>query len=800
MAAGAGAVLVIGTALGGAYVWARTPAAPAPVETVAPGGPLWRAAEASYRAVAPSGSASLVMTAAIRRWARSPGAVADLLDAFDVPLEDIGHFQNYAGVGSVPASDAALLANMAAADPGPTARSVLVGLLALGDPPKNLGPAAKALFPGPSGLSVLLGDLAPSGPYLAAVPTLLRDYGLSGPAGIAYVRAHPADTALTTALADTTTTAPSAKALWSVLKTSAGQLAFLAAFPYTEPPAAPTLMRTARPYPEEVLLEAQYEAESQSHPTASLRPVLADLNRIVNRYGFVRTATGVPLAVMTAAVQEDPSGYLARSVRAYAQVRHAPYFGLERCHGSYACWPYSYGRVQYDPTRGIREWPTFLKAYAQAPGANDGAYRLGRDEELLGQYASAVQTFNRGLSLPSGGTAYDLAAREVWVLDTEMSPAELTSMAASLPANDKVLRLRVLYTLGVDELRAGDYSGASATLQGVANAIGSGTLVPDASGQSWPFAVAVRIQALQASELATLSQDARSARTAASRATYEYDIAAFMYHRTLLFYNQLWAGSEQSYGFLGYQPPVADASFVRYEEGENNFVQAAARFQALANSAAVPASIRARALFSYGMSLYDLEGYGADASVLASPSVLANRIARAFGTFARTYPGSPLAPGALTLEAAFTQDRGLLKTLVQRYGSTPAGRDAKTDLVQKNWPATQPTTVGDLLAARQIDTTTPGVPARVLAWAAAPGPVVAVRVVGPVTYIRVRPTTLSPGQWPQIDEVIDAGLGRIQVVWTTGPLNVGVAKPAPLFHGFALTEVIGRETLASSGS
>lgn len=796
IAAGIGTGILLGAMPTGAYGLAAVQTPPPPVETLTLS-PLWQAARASYDAVAPSGSASLVTTVQIRAWARSASATPDLLTALDVPLEMRGQFD-----GVYPAADATFLADMASADPGPVARAVLVGLLGLGlgPAPQNLDAVAPVLFPGPHGLERLVENANLVGPYQTALPGLLQAYGLAGQAGIAYVRRHPGAAVLIEALAGTVQTATQAKALWSALPTSADQMAFLTAFPYMPPPGVLTLERTARPYPEEVLLEEQYQPGTPNPSARSLRPVLAHLNRLANRYGVPHTAVGVPEPVMAAAVAEDPGGYLARSTKAYAKVRHAAYFGLERCDGSYTCWPYSYGRVQYDPTRGVKNWPGFLAAYGRAPGADDGAYRLGRDEELLGHDAQAVETFNKGLSLPDGGgIAYDLAAREVWVLDTQMTPQALSSFYQSLGKGQEPLRLRVLYSLGVDELRDGAYTDATRTLTTVADAIGSRSLalLPYPNAGPWPFAAAVRIQALQAADLAGLQRKLKAAKTPALRASLDYDMAAFMYHRTLLFYNNLWGGSAQTYSFLGYQPPVVTASFIRYEESENNFVQAADRFRALQASWVSPV-IRARALFSYGMALYDLSGYGPYAQVLYTPSVLASDTARAFGTFAQTYPGSPLAPEALTLQAAFTRDRGLLKTLVSRYGGTPQGADAKKDLSQNPWPSEPDATVGSTVATSEIYQNTPGVPKDVLTWAAGPGPVVATRTVGPVTYIRVRPNVIPSGQWPVLNWVTDAGPGRIRVSWGTGDLAVGVAHPVVLFPTFSLSVLPGRDKVVAT--
>jgi hypothetical protein len=287
---------------------------------------LWQAAEASYAAEAPGGSPFLVHTSAIRRWAKSPTANTDLLTAFDMPLEALGHF-TWAPYSEV---EAAFVANMAASHPGPVARAVLTGLIALGHDPSNLPVVAETLFPGPAGLNRLIADAHFYGTFQGALPGLLKAYGLSGSAGVSYATHHPEDTALISALASTAITAQKAERLRSVLPRAADQMAFLAAFPYWGPPGTVTLERTATPYAKEVLLEDQYQSESSSHSASAMRPVLVELNRLANRYGIGRTQVGVHLSVLTAALNEDPSGFLARSVAAYVRVRHAPYFGLQR--------------------------------------------------------------------------------------------------------------------------------------------------------------------------------------------------------------------------------------------------------------------------------------------------------------------------------------------------------------------------------------------------------------------------------------------------------------------------------------
>ena len=184
--AGLAAGVLLGTLPTGAYGMAQAPAVPVPVETLQTS-TLWQAAEASYAAEAPGGSPFLVHTSAIRRWAKSPTANTDLLTAFDMPLEALGHFT----WAPYPEVEAAFVANMAASHPGPVARAVLTGLIALGHDPRNLPVVAETLFPGPEGLNRLIADAHFYGTFQGALPGLLKAYGLSGSAGVSYATHHP---------------------------------------------------------------------------------------------------------------------------------------------------------------------------------------------------------------------------------------------------------------------------------------------------------------------------------------------------------------------------------------------------------------------------------------------------------------------------------------------------------------------------------------------------------------------------------------------------------------------------------
>jgi hypothetical protein len=83
-------------------------------------------------------------------------------------------------------------------------------------------------------------------------------------------------------------------------------------------------------------------------------------------------------------------------------------------------------------------------------------------------------------------------------------------------------------------------------------------------------------------------------------------------------------------------------------------------------------------------------------------------------------------------------------------------------------------------------------------WAAAPGAVVASRVVGGDTYIRVRPSQVPVGQYPSVVEVTEVAPGAVSVMWDWGPAAVGDAHPLILTHGYALVEVAGSVRVASA--
>ncbi len=358
---------------------------------------------------------------------------------------------------------------------------------------------------------------------------------------------------------------------------------------------------------------------------------------------------------------------------------------------------------------------------------------------------------------------------------------------AALPEG---LALQVRYSLGVDLLRRGEYAEAATDLARVARAIGATSLVLLPQSGSWPFAAAVRVQAAQAETLATLDAKLRRARGVAARATAQYDLGAYMYHRTLLFYNMLWAGQFGSMPWLGDQPFTPTPRFIAFERSENNFLQAASRFRALSEKAQAPASVRALALFSYAMCLDNLQGYNTAVATVWPQASLNAATARAFATFAARDPESPLAPEALTLEAAFTSSRAVLARLVARYGGTAAGIDAKGDLHQRNWPTEPPPSVG-VMPWRIVWSTTPGVPASIRRWAAAPGAVLARQSVDGFTYIRVRPRAVPPGKYPEVTEITEVRPGLASVSWGLGPVAVGDARPLILTHGYALVVVAG---------
>lgn len=428
------------------------------------------------------------------------------------------------------------------------------------------------------------------------------------------------------------------------------------------------------------------------------------------------------------------------------------------------------------------------------PGADDAAYRLGRVEELSGRFADAVVTMDRAVQLPDGDMSYWAATREAYILDDEMTPAQLEAMAHN-PRVDALLRQRAAYSWAVDLMRLGQYRKAALLLRAVQQTEQGRALSPldEPTGafSGWPFAAALTIQASQAEALAQLEAAVETARTSTAKAAAQYNEAAYIYHRTLLFYNYLWGGTRSASYPYDTSADLGGPQTFAYVAGMNNYLQAARQFEAMAKEAGGPAPIREKALFSYGMSLYHLNAYGPDVDGIFSPSDLAQTTAQVFAAFVRQYPQDPLAPEALTLEAAFTGRRQLLEELVTTYSATAQGEDAKADLEQRPWPANPIQTVGMPLLDQEILVGTPGVPGSVLGWAKGPGPQVATKVIGNVTYVRIKPAHVRPGEYPSVTSVTDAGPRTLSLGWGTGPLAIGVARPVPLYHAFALIRLSG---------
>lgn len=415
--------------------------------------------------------------------------------------------------------------------------------------------------------------------------------------------------------------------------------------------------------------------------------------------------------LMRALVEDQPTGFLARGVRAYEQVRGAAYWwdarfprdpaGGESASAEAAAdgWPLGpqYGSQDYDAEREAAGWPAFLAAYRRHPAADDAAYRLGRSHEVLaarfaegsperlGHLLAAAWAYLAALELPDGDMAWDARNRLLYLLDAVAAGADLEALASSLaqearaqagfvgalirPGLEEDLRLAVAYALALRHLRAGRYEEAAASLAAVLSAL------PEAG--SWdPLALRtaqtrarVERQAATARDLARLQRQAAGDGLEAVEAAYRE--AALIYRDPLLFHLALWHGERARYLAFGHVFSAAasepDRSILAADAARQiTYVRALALFdQLLATDP--PEPWRERALFSKGMSLYHLLHYGTEVHAWRSPEDLTAELVATFQEFAAQYPASSMADDALLMVGVYGRRPEVLRELIERY-------------------------------------------------------------------------------------------------------------------------------------
>ena len=511
---------------------------------------------------------------------------------------------------------------------------------------------------------------------------------------------------------------------------------------------------------------------------------LTQLNRLANRDGTFRLPASINVwnwHVLQPAAAADPQGLLARGIRAYEAAEGGrPYFAVDRCPPATPCWPFVYGNVQFDPAREIPAWTAFLRAFPNHPAAADAAYRLARCEEILGNWGRAlVDMHNAADVYPDGQIAYQARGRLVFMLDVEIPLTALRRLAADPPA--PALAAAIRYSLGVRELRVGQYAQAAAQLR--ANPAPNAPLV---SWIPWPTAARGARQLAQAGQMAALAARAFArpwspapasggGAGAAPRTDFApppaiadpqaaYALAAVLFHHNLALYNNLWSGGQQFFfAFSGYITALTSGDlsppWVRQLRAMNPYVEAEPVFAAVAADPRAPSALRADALYSEGECLVHLDGYNAATDATMQRAALRQDIVAVFRAFAARFPGA----GALSRDALLT---------VARYTKDPADVAAVERAAPGSWQAAAARALlspapGTVMAGRPLgDIGFLQVPApsggRAEGERSRAGP-------GGWTTITVEPAGVPAGAGVQILRIAGTGPGAARVDWRVVP-------------------------------
>jgi len=390
--------------------------------------------------------------------------------------------------------------------------------------------------------------------------------------------------------------------------------------------------------------------------------------------------------------QNYPASYLARGIAAYEKVRGKPYFAITRAAGEedpYARTPgYEHGDQQYDPDREIPGWESFLKEFSGHPAADDAAYRLARCYEIKGRWQDALQTLQRALSLPDGDIRYHVTGRITYILDVRMTGSRLAELSAGEP--EPVMQQMSRYSLAVKTLRNEEYRKAAGMLADFLADLQSGVVSPDLPpfisagtirGAEYDFTGAVEKQLEQAEKLADL-QEAREKSQAPADL---YNLAAAIFHDQSIYYNHLWAGNRQYFNWLGYildsyysgedNGPAEMAGFAREMI---NYCHSARLFEEVYENPAAASELKAKALFSLGLSQLGIYNWGEDAFAAFDRKELKEEIINTFEKFVREFPTSTMADDALLVLADLSGRQDYLNQIFSDYPQGDAVPKAET--------------------------------------------------------------------------------------------------------------------------
>lgn len=475
--------------------------------------------------------------------------------------------------------------------------------------------------------------------------------------------------------------------------------------------------------------------------------------------------------------------YLARGIRAYEEVRGEPYFELDRREKYAGKWPvYFHGDDQYNPDIEIPGWEKFLSRFPGHPETDDAAYRLARCYEIEGRWAEALNTLQKALSLPDGDIRYHAAGRTIYILDVRMTHDQLKE----LPRQTLAPSLHPLldYTLAVREIRRDNYREAALALAEFLKTYSESEtrdLPPIErlhTAREYDFQGAVEKQLSRLNELAVLKEQWEKSRDPERL----YALAAAVYHDQTLYYNHLWAGHRQWYNWLGYINDTANGrapeEMAAFALEMINYSHSLGYFQRVYEDPAASPELKAKALYSTGLSYIGIDQWGQDAWFGFSRTGVKQKVISVYQQFLKEYPDSSLLDGALLALGAYTGEAGYLEKIIRDYPGGEMAEKAQELLEEIKSPHYSPggglygspAPFKILSGANQVD---PELPEEVKKWAVSSS---RNQSAGSMTYGEWTYILIATGERPtagyevEIINISDNGSGQLNVRYrVTGP-------------------------------
>ena len=400
--------------------------------------------------------------------------------------------------------------------------------------------------------------------------------------------------------------------------------------------------------------------------------------------------------LLKAAGQKFPQSFLGRGVKVYEEVRGQPYFEIDRTEESFnTVWVPPYGDEEYDPDdREIPGWEEFLAEFSRHPAADDAAYRLARCYEIKERFADAIKTMQQARFLPDGDMRYAADGRLVYILDVRMTYNQLKAL--SLEKLEPPLQAFVNYSLAVKEIRREDYAQAASRLEEFLKqedlAVSQNSLPFNYFNDldEYDFRGSVEKQLVEVKRIAGLQAQWEKSKDPADL----YGLAAAIFHNEMLYYNHLWAGQRQYYNWLGHinstghgHAPAEMAVFVREMINYNHSLP---YFQQAYQDQSFPLELKAKALYSTGLSYIGLDEWGQDASFGFNMPEITEKIVTTYRQFVQEYPDSSMADDALLALGAYTGDAAYLQRILEEYPQSDSIEKAKNLIQEMGSPYYRP--------------------------------------------------------------------------------------------------------------